>query len=306
MARIAITGSSGLIGTALKASLTDHGHDVLPVTRGAESNPAALWDPERNWVRPGAFRGVDSVIHLAGASIGEGRWSAGRKAELRKSRVPATRLLVEELAKSDVPPSLVSASGVGYYGNRGDEFLREESPPGEGFLAELVRDWEAEATRGREFGLPVAIMRLGIVLAKEGGALSRLLVPIRLGVGGPLGSGNQWWSWVTLQDTLSALEYAATNRLDGVFNLTSPEPARNRSLTRAVARAVHRPAIFPVPPFALRLMLGREMANEMLLASQRVLPERLQASGFRFRDETLDAAIENVLTGRDQARASTV
>jgi hypothetical protein len=299
MARIAITGSSGLIGTALKASLTNHGHDVLPVTRGAESNPAALWDPERDWIRPGAFRGVDSVIHLAGASIGEGRWTSARKAELRNSRVAATKLLVEELAKNDTPPVLVSASGVGYYGNRGDELLTEDASPGEGFLAELVRDWEAEAARGRESGLRVAIMRMGIVLAKEGGALPRLLMPIRFGVGGPLGRGNQWWSWVTIQDTLAALEHAATSRLDGVFNLASPQPARNKALTRAVARAVHRPAIFPVPPFALRVLLGREMADEMLLASQRVLPEHLQASGFRFRHETLDAAVESVLRGKD-------
>lgn len=299
MARIAITGSSGLVGSALRHRLESDGHEAVRVLRGDPSNVSAVWNPEAGWIRPGALQGCKAVVHLAGASIGEGRWTARRRAELRTSRIDATRLLVDHLATLARPPALVSASAVGYYGNRGDEILTEESAPGTGFLAELTRDWEAEAARAREAGITVTILRLGVVLSREGGALPRILLPFRLGVGGRLGNGRQWMSWLTLDDAVGAIEHAITTRLDGVFNAVSPEPVTNRDFTRALGRALRRPALFPAPAFGLRLLLGGS-ADELLLWSQRVLSQKLEDTGYRFQHPDLGSALDTTLGSKRQ------
>jgi uncharacterized protein (TIGR01777 family) len=295
MARIAITGSTGLIGTALKRRLEGEGHTVVPIRRGSAGTPAADWDPAQGWIREGVFEGVDGAVHLAGASIGEGRWSAKRKAELRSSRVEATRLLVDHLASlSERPRVLVTPSGVGYYGNGGDALLSEDSPQGEGFLASLTGDWEREALRAQETGVRSVVLRLGIVLAREGGALPRMLTPFRFGVGGRLGSGRQWMSWIALDDAVGAIEHGLNGELAGVYNAVAPNPVRNREFTAALAKALHRPAVFPIPGPALRLVIGAG-AEELLLWGQRVDPARLQASGFAFRYPELGPALEAIL-----------
>ena len=294
--RVAITGSSGLIGTALRARLEAEGHNVVPFVRGAAEKPGAMWDPGADWIRPGAFDGVDAVVHLAGASIGEGRWTAARRKELLNSRVAPTRLLVSQLAALPRPPILVSASAIGYYGNRGDEVLDEEAARGTGFLADVTAAWEAAAIAGREAEVRTSILRFGVVLSRKGGALPRMLLPFRLGAGGNLGSGRQWMSWVTLDDATRAICHVLASGTDGTFNVTAPNPVTNREFTRALARALHRPALIPIPPFALRLLLG-ESADELLLAGQRVVPSRLAAAGFQFGQGDIAAGIAAALTG---------
>lgn len=298
--RVAITGSSGLIGTALAAHLAAGGHEVLRLRRGAASAAAgagpAAWDPAAGWIAPGALAGCDAVVHLAGASIGEGRWSARRRRELRASRIDATRLLVAHLETLPQRPAvLVCASAVGYYGDRGDAVLDESAAAGSGFLADLVRDWEAEARRAERLGVRVALPRFGVVLARHGGALPRMLLPFRFGLGGRLGSGRQWMPWVTLEDTVRAIAFAlAEPALAGAFNVTAPQPVTNAEVTRALGRQLHRPALMPVPRFALRLALG-EAADELLLSSTRAVPSRLLAAGFAFTHPDLAGALAAVL-----------
>jgi uncharacterized protein (TIGR01777 family) len=295
--KVAITGSSGLIGGNLAVELEADGYDVLPVVRGNRDDPRTLWDPASSWIRPGALEGVDAVVHLAGASIGEGRWSQARRETIRSSRVDATRLLVEHLAQLSVAPALVLASAVGYYGDRGDAELTEDSLPGSGFLATLVQDWEAEAVRAGESGSAVAVLRAGVVLTTRGGALPRMLTPFRFGVGGPLGSGTQWVPWVSLDDAVSAIRFAIDSRLDGVYNLVSPGILRNRDFGKALGAALHRPAFLPAPAFALRLAFG-DTADEMLLASQRVSSAKIEAAGFRFRHSDLASALPGILADK--------
>jgi len=291
MSRIAITGSSGLVGSALAARLEAHGHDVLPVLRGSESNPKALWNPATGWVREGALDGCEAVVHLAGASIGEGRWTASRRSELRASRIDATRLLVGHLRNLKIPPkTFISASAVGYYGNRGDELLGEDAGPGSGFLAELVRDWEREALAAGDLGIRTVILRLGVVISGQGGALGRMLVPFRLGAGGRLGSGRQWMSWISLDDAAGVVEHAIGADVDGPLNTAASEPVTNREFTAALGHALRRPAIFPIPRVALRMAFGG-MADEMLLASQRVDTSRLVASGYVPRHSNIGSAL---------------
>ena len=292
--QVGITGASGLVGTALSNELTGDGHNVVALPRGGPGEQAS-WQPADGWIHPRAFEGCDAVVHLAGASIGDGRWTAARKRLLRASRVDATRLLVDHLARLPRPPGvLVCASAVGYYGDRGDEVLDESSEPGAGFLADLVRDWEHEARRAAEFGIRVVSLRFGIVLATHGGALPRMLRPFRLGVGGRLGSGSQWFSWVTLRDATRAAEWALTHELSGALNVTSPEPVTNAAFTRALAGELHRPALLPAPRVGLRMLLG-EAADELLLASTRAVPARLLASGFAFEHGALREALPAVL-----------
>lgn len=292
--KVAITGSSGLIGTALRRRLETEGHDVLRVIRGNPETPSAIWDPGSGWFRPGALEGVDAVVHLAGESIGSGRWSDSRRKELLASRVETTRLLVDQLAAMETPPALVSASAIGYYGDRGEEMLDETASKGSGFLADLTGAWEAEARRAEEHGSPSALLRFGIVLSREGGALPRMLLPFRFGAGGRLGSGRQWMSWVTLDDAIAATMHVLEGRLAGVYNVAAPGPVTNREFTRALGKALRRPAIFPAPAFALRLMLG-DSADELLLSSQRVVPARLLESGFSFEHPELESALQAVL-----------
>ena len=295
--RVAITGSTGLIGTALRSRLEADGHDVIRVVRGAPDKPESMWDPSSGWIRPGAFDGVDAVVHLAGESIGEGRWSASRRKELLDSRAGPTRLLVEHLATLSTPPALVCASAVGYYGDRGNDVLDEQSTRGSGFLADVTAAWEEAANAGREGGLRTSILRFGVVLSRKGGALPRMLLPFRLGAGGTLGRGRQWMSWVTLEDAVGAICHVLKGNAEGTFNVTAPQPVTNWEFTRALARALHRPALFPVPPFALRLLLGSS-ADELLLASQRVLPSRLVQNGFQFQHGDISSGIAAALKGR--------
>ncbi|MCC6267685.1 MAG: TIGR01777 family protein [Dehalococcoidia bacterium] len=290
--RVAITGASGLIGTALAARLKSEGHDVRPLKRGA----AADWDPATGWIRPGALEGIDAVVHLAGESIGKGRWSPKRKQELRSSRIDSTRLLVSEISKMASPPVFVAASAIGYYGNREDEVLDETSARGEGFLADLVRDWEAESMKAEDAGARTVLLRFGVILAKEGGALPQMMLPFKFGAGGRLGSGRQWFSWVALEDAVSILIRSLTTDMSGVYNVTAPGPVTNRELTKALSKVLKRPAIFPVPPFALRIVLG-ESANELLLAGQRVLPRRLLDAGYSFRQTEISTALESIVKG---------
>ncbi len=292
--RIAITGSTGMIGTALKSSLETDGHSVVPFVRGGADKPGSTWDPPSGWVRPGAFEGVDAVVHLAGASIGEGRWTESRRKELLDSRVIPTRLLVAQLAALPNPPALISTSAVGYYGNRGDAVLTEESERGTGFLSDVTVAWEEAALSGPGAGLNTSILRFGVVLSRKGGAFPRMLMPFRFGAGGTLGRGRQWMSWVTLTDVVGSIRQTLDSKATGVFNVTAPQPVTNREFTVALAKAVHRPALFPVPPIALRLLLG-DSADELLLASQRVVPSRLTAAGFKFQHADISSGIAAAL-----------
>lgn len=293
--RFGISGSTGLVGSALAAHLEARGHDVARLRRGADDDASPSWDPSTGVVSRGAFDGCDVVVSLGGASIGDGRWSAKRKRELHASRIDATRLLVGHLATLPRPPrAFISASAVGYYGDRGEDPLPEDATPGEGFLADLVQDWERESLRARELGMRVVALRFGVVLASEGGALPRMLTPFRLGLGGRLGSGRQWMSWVTLNDAVRAIAFAASSDLEGPVNVTAPGAVTNAEFTRALARTLHRPARLPVPRRALRLAVG-EAADELLLASTRAVPARLTAAGFEFDHPELEAALAAVL-----------
>ena len=296
--RVLLTGASGLIGSAVTARLASTGSEVVRLVRRPPRDGAErFWDPERGTLDPESFAGVDAVVHLAGASVGEGRWTAARKRELYRSRVEGTRLLCERLAQLAVPPRvLVSASGVGYYGDRAEATLVEASEPGEGFLATLGRDWEAATATAEERGVRVVRLRTGLVLTREGGALAELLPLFRLGLGGPLGSGRQWWSWITIADYLAVMDAAlADEHMRGAVNVVSPGPVRNAEFARTLGRVLHRPALLPAPALALRIILGREKANEMLLTSTRAEPRRLLDLGFRFRHPELEPALRSIV-----------
>ena len=296
MPRIAITGSSGLIGSAFRAHAESAGHEIVRVRRGAPSDPAASWDPQTGWFREGALEGVDAVVHLAGESIGDGRWSARRKQELVSSRIDGTRLLIDHLASLERKPAvLVCASAIGFYGDRGDEQLSEESSAGTGFLADLVVAWEREAARANELGIRTVFTRFGIVLSKEGGALKKMLLPFKMGVGGRLGAGKNWMSFVALPDVVGAIETAITSDLSGPVNVTAPNPVTNADYTKALGKAIHRPTLFPVPPFGLKLLFGAETAEELLLSSQRVNPAKLSAAGYRFHQPDIASALTAAL-----------
>ena len=280
MSRIAITGSSGLIGGVLVKRLQAGGHDIVRVRHGNRSDPAALWNPAEGWIREGAFDGCETVVHLAGASVGDGRWSKERKEELVATRVPATKLLVDHLAAmAQRPSAFIAVSAVGYYGSRGDEVLTEDSTAGDDFLAKLCIDWERESLRANEFGMRTAVLRMGVVLTKSGGALGKMLLPFKLGAGGKLGSGKAWMAWVSLDDAVGALLHAVDSNLSGVVNVTGA-PVTNSEFTKALGSALHRPTLFPVPPPALKLMFGSEQAEMLLLTSQRVVSKRLEESGY--------------------------
>ena len=294
--RIAVTGGTGLIGSALRERLGAGGHEAVAIRRGPQGDPASQWDPAAGWVRDGAFAGYDAVVHLSGASIGEGRWSASRRELLRSSRIDSTRTLVEHLGSlpaEDRPGVLVSQSAVGYYGERGDEELTEAATPGTGFLADLVIAWEREATRAEEHGIRTVRHRSAIVLSREGPPLSRLLLPFRLGIGGNLGNGRWWMPWVTLEDEVRSIEHALTTDISGPVNVAAPEAVTNAGFTKALGRALRRPTLFPVPMLAYRLAFGQDPAE--LFASQRVVPQALAASGFEFAQPNIDSAFASLL-----------
>jgi len=293
--RIAITGATGMLGSALAPVLSAAGHQVVAVSRRAMPG-GIVWDPLHGTMRPTDLDGVDGVIHLAGENLAEGRWTADRKSQLRQSRIASTGLLASTMASLGKPPAvLICASAIGIYGNRGDELLDEASAPGSGFLAELVRDWEASAEPAREAGIRVVHARFGVILSRQGGALAKMVTPFKLGLGGPFGDGQQWLSWVAMADVFGMISAALTRTdLSGPINVTAPEPLRNREFVAALGHELGRPAVVPIPAFALRLALG-EMADEALLSSTRVLPRRLEEAGFLFRFPELKAALHEVL-----------
>jgi uncharacterized protein (TIGR01777 family) len=296
--KVLVSGSTGLIGSALVSALARDGERVVRLVRSpVEDREAELrWDPTGADLDAGRLRelGPDAVVHLAGESIG-GRWTAARKARIRDSRVQGTRLLSERIASLERRPGvLVCASAVGYYGDRGDEVLDESSRPGSTFLAQVTQAWEAAAEPARAAGIRVVNLRLGIVLSKRGGALGRMLPLFRLGLGGPLGSGRQYMSWVALDDVVDVIRHAlVTATLDGPVNTASPNPVTNREFARTLGRVLGRPAVMPAPAFALRLVLG-ELGGE-LLGGQRVDPGRLLASGYEFRNPQLEPALRAIL-----------
>ncbi|MBI4255412.1 MAG: TIGR01777 family protein [Candidatus Rokubacteria bacterium] len=297
---VAVTGSTGLIGSALVPRLAAGSHLVIRLVRGAPATAAgerqARWDAATGAIEPSDLAGVDAVVHLAGESVAGGRWTEARKRRIRESRVPATRRLCETLARLPQPPrALLCASAIGYYGDRGDEVLREESPPGAGFLADLCREWEAAAELAARHGIRVVQLRIGLVLSPKGGALAAMLPVFRLGGGGPVGAGAQWMSWIGIDDTLGAILHALTTEaLAGPINVVAPAPVTNREFGRTLGRVLRRPAIVPFPAVAARLLLG-QMADELLLASARVVPARLEATGYAFRDATLEGALRRLL-----------
>ena len=290
MTRVAVTGSSGLIGSALIRSLTADGHQVVRMVRRPSTGPGEVaWDPSAGTVDLDALSGVEAVVHLAGVGVGDRRWTPEYKQQIRDSRVLGTRTLVDALTRLVPRPRvLVSASAQGFYGDRGDEVLTEASAAGTGFLAEVVRDWEAAAQPAAAAGIRTVMLRTGLVMAPSGGAFGQLLPLIKLGLGGPLGNGREWWSWITLEDEVAAIRFALDHDISGPVNLGAPEPARNAQVIRAIARAFHRPAVVPAPAFALRIVVG-EFAED-ILASVRMLPQQLLAAGFRFAHPDLDGA----------------
>ena len=301
--KVLVTGSTGLVGNALLSDLRRAGHIVCRLvrpetrveTQGAPEGFDVKWNPETGELG-GAAVGADAVVNLAGASIANGRWTAERKKLLQTSRVDSTAALVKAMAKMAARPRvLISASAIGYYGNRGDEILTEESEPSDDFLGALAKDWEAEARRAEVLGIRVVPARFGVILAKGGGALPKMALPFRFGVGGRVGSGRQWMSWITLQDAVGVLRFALENGVvRGPVNVVAPEPVRNAEFTEVLAKALHRPALFPAPAFALRLMLG-EMADALLLSSQRVVPEQLRHLDYRFVHADLMGALVSTL-----------
>jgi len=286
--KIVVAGGSGFLGEPLVRRLLARGDDVAVLTRNASHVRAGR---PIEWQGPwkAEVAAADAVINLAGENIGEGRWTEERKRRLIASRLDATNAIVTTLQGG----TLINASAIGYYGPRGDEVLDENAPRGEGFLAELVEKWEKAAQQAPP-SVRLAILRFGVVLDKSGGALAKMLLPFRLGVGGPIGNGQQWMSWVDREDVLRAIEWTLDHpSARGVYNITAPEPVRNRDFTRALGRALHRPAFMPVPAFALRLLFG-EMADEALLSGQRVTPGRVEGEGFRFEKRTLDESLRGL------------
>jgi uncharacterized protein (TIGR01777 family) len=296
MDRILVSGVSGPIGTALLASFEPQSPHIVRLVRGSVSNAAQVsWDPLAP-ISPTAVSGFDAVVHLAGESI-VGRWTNEKKSAIRDSRVQGTRHLAAALAQSEAKPRvLVCASAVGFYGNRGDELLGEESPSGLGFLPEVCREWEIASRIAAEAGIRTVNIRIGLVLSAQGGALGNMLKPFKLGLGGRIGSGRQWWSWIHVDDIVGGIQHAIrTESLSGAVNLVAPNPVRNAEFTKVLASVLGRPAFFPVPEFALRLAFGKMAAEELLLASARVEPGKLVASGYTFRFRDLRAALESLV-----------
>jgi uncharacterized protein (TIGR01777 family) len=294
-AKVLLSGASGLIGSVLLPALQSSGYEVTRLVRGAASGKGDVtWDPSRP-LAPQSVSGIDAVVHLAGESI-VGRWTEAKKRRVLGSRVQGTRNLAKALAAAPQRPRvLISASAIGYYGDRGEETLREESSSGSGFLPEVCREWEAAAEPATKAGIRTAQMRFGVVLSASGGALQKMLLPFRMGVGGNIGGGRQWMSWVDIDDVVGAiLHVIKTDSLHGPVNVVGPNPVRNSEFTKTLASVLSRPAIFPMPAFAARLVFG-QMADELLLASQRVEPAKLMASAYIFQTPELRAALENIL-----------
>lgn len=292
---IAITGSSGLIGTALTTALESSGHRVLRVVRSDGGSDTARWDPTAGTIDAKALEGVDAVVHLAGAGIGEKRWSDEQKRIIRESRTSGTSLIASTIAGLDNPPSvLLSGSAIGFYGDTGDRRIDETAPAGNDFLSSVVVDWEAAAAPAVDVGIRTTFLRTGIVLSPKGGALAKQLPAFKLGIGGRFGSGAQMQSWISLVDEVRAIEWLLTNDIAGPVNLTSPNPVNNAEFTKILGKVLHRPT-FIIPMIGPRLLFGRELADALLLTSQAIIPAALESHGFVFEQPVLDAALRDLL-----------
>jgi uncharacterized protein len=295
--KVLVSGSHGLVGRAFIQSLLKRGDSVSRLVREAPSGSDDIeWHPNQDQIDAGRLNGFDAVVHLAGESIASGRWSPEKKTRIRESRIKGTQLLSEALAQASHPPRVfVSASAIGFYGNRGDEVLTEQSAPGNDFLANVCKQWEQSAQPAAEKGIRLVKARFGIILDKEGGALAKMLPPFRMGIGGRIGDGKQWMSWIALADVVGALEFVIENQaLSGPVNFVAPNPVTNATFTSALGRILGRPTFLPVPAFGARLAFG-EMADALLLSSQRVEPRRLNETGFRFRYSNLNDALSEIL-----------
>lgn len=298
--RVAVSGSTGLVGSEVVTVLSGAGHEVVRLVRRAPApgeTSVLRWDPEKGEVDAAGLEGLDAVVHLAGENVGSGRWTAARKAAIRDSRVKGTRLLCDTLAGLARPPkTLVCASAIGIYGNRGEDVLTEESPAAAGFLPGVCREWEAASDAAARKGIRVVALRIGMVLSPKGGALSRMLPLFRTGLGGVIGDGTQYVSWIALDDlSLIFLHSLQCGALSGPVNAVVPRPVTNREFTEALGKALSRPTPLPVPAFALRLAVGREMADTLLLASARVVPRRLEETGYPFLYPELGGALRHLL-----------
>ena len=301
--KVIVTGSNGLVGRALTGQLLAEGHEVTTLVRsgsrstGEEGVRPARWDPAADSIDAAALEGHDAAVHLAGEPIAEGRWDDEKKRRIRESRVRGTRLLAETLAKLERKPAvLVSASATGFYGNRGEETLTEESASGDDFLSEVCREWEKATLPASQAGVRVVHLRFGIILSRKGGALPKMLTPFKLGAGGRIGSGRQYWSWISLDDAVGAIRHALSEeRLRGPVNAVAPRAVTNAEFTSTLGRVLGRPTIFPVPAFAARLAFG-EMADALLLGGQRVEPRRLAESGYAFAHPELEGALRHALS----------
>jgi len=294
---VLITGSGGLIGTALTRALEAAGHRPVGLRRGSGAAGSRTWDPEGGAIDATAFAGVGGVVHLAGEGIAEKKWTPEQKRRILESRTKGTDLLARTLAAADEKPSvLVSASAIGYYGNRGDEELTEDSTPGRDFLADVCTQWEGATTPADEAGIRVVLTRTGIVLSPKGGVLKQLLLPFKLGLGGRTGSGRQYMSWITLVDEVRAILFALEHEgISGALNLTAPNPATNKELTRTLGAVLHRPAVLPTPLLPLKIRFGAELVENLLVNGQRVVPAALTASGFEFVYPELEPALRGIL-----------
>lgn len=300
--QIAITGSTGLIGSALSSALRADGHTVVPVVRRpvADGERAVRWDPSAGTIDATALEGVDAVVHLAGAGIGDHRWNDAYKREILDSRVRGTELLAGALAGLERKPQvLVSGSAIGFYGDTGDKIVDESSPGGDDFLASVCARWEGASTAASDVGIRVPLLRTGIVLDRDGGALRKMLPLFKLFAGGRMGNGRQWWSWITLDDEVRVIRWLLESDVHGPVNAVAPHAVTNREFTSVLARTLHRPAFLPVPSFGPKLLLGSELADALLFTSQRVRPGVLETRGFEFSAPTLDVALASVL-GRDR------
>jgi uncharacterized protein (TIGR01777 family) len=295
--KILISGSHGLVGKALIRSLTTDGHDIVRLVRNKPTGAAEIeWNPNEGRIDAAALEGLDVVVHLAGESIASGRWSDEKKRAIRDSRVKGTALMSDALARLSRPPSLfVSASAIGYYGDRGDEVLTETSAPGKDFLSSVCVEWEQATKAAVEKGIRTIYARFGIILDANEGALAKMLMPFRMGVGGRIGNGRQWMSWIAIEDVVNGLRFLIEDRsMSGPVNFVAPNPVTNAEFTKALGRVLSKPTLFPVPAFGARLAFG-EMADALLLSSQRVKPSVLQEKGYSFKWSTLDSALRQIL-----------
>lgn len=296
--KILITGSSGFIGSELLAYLRGRGHEVRRLVRKEAQlkDDCILWDPQHHELNPADFEGFDVVINLAGENIMGGRWTPEKKRKIKESRVMGTRILCELISRLQYPPRLlISASAIGFYGNRGDEIVSEDSPPGDGFLAEVCQKWENATEPAEKKGIQVVKLRIGIVLSSKGGALGKMLTPFKLGLGGTIGSGRQWTSWISMDDLMGIfLHIIGHSEIQGPVNAVTPNPVTNRVMTKVLGRALYRPTIFPIPSFVVRLIFG-EMADEMFLSSTRAAPNILVQTGYSFLYPDLKGAINHII-----------